>query len=321
MRLFNALFGKSVQIPTFLVTLDALGTLYKFRKPVAVQYLEVARQCGLEAKLDPKELDKAFRQSFKHHNIAYPNYGKDKLESPEEWWNLVVRQAFGQLVEGRESALPPNLGGALYKHFSSGTAYEPFPDVRPFLRSIAALKRRCTDVDGPMVLTGVVTNSDPRVRVVLQDMGFRVGPSKIPDFQDVRKFVGEQIRNSTGLESVFRDYYNINNDFDVLSTSYDAEAEKPEAAIWTYTGSLISPTALSRGEQAFENMDTKRQDAMKVLEAVKYQNSREKRIRIHIGDEYPKDYLGATNAGWEALHLAREDNSSEAVGRDVQVVR
>jgi putative hydrolase of the HAD superfamily len=322
---FTTLFVKPQRLPMFLVTLDALGTLYTFRQPVAVQYLQVARQCGLDAKIDPKELDQAFRKSYKHHNSTYPNYGKNKLESPEIWWHLLVNQAFSQLVEGGESALPSNLGSALYKHFSSGAAYEPFPDVKPFLQSMAALKRRFTHPDGPIVLTGVVTNSDPRVAVVLRDLGFRVGPSSLPNFQDVTRMAREAAgdTSATALESVFRGYYNVNNDFDVLSTSYEADAEKPSGEIWDRAELLAHPTGLSRGEQSIEIQPTEslRSQFWKTASAVKYRIDNAKKMRIHVGDEYSKDYLGAANAGWEALHLAREEDQLKGIPDGAKVVR
>ncbi len=314
---FGSLFTK---LPVFYVTLDALGTLYKFRKPVSVQYLQVAQRCGLKAKVDLKQLEQAFKSSFKHHSKSYPNYGKGKLDNPEAWWNLVVKQAFGQLVEGGESALPANLGPALYKHFSSGAAYELFPDVKPFLQSMATIKQRAIDPDGPIVLTGIVTNSDPRVEEVLRDLGLRVGPSKVPGFAAI----GPRLREHTGpgpVESIFRDYYNIGNDFDLISTSYEADAEKPESGIWLNAQILGAPTVLSRGEQEVTGQSYDLKTAFKIFSAAKYSTSSSKLVRIHVGDEYEKDYLGASNADWEAILLARGDIPTDATGEDVKVVR
>lgn len=307
------------KIPLFLVTFDALGTLYKFREPVAVQYSKVARSCGLNAKVDLKKLDHAFRSSFKHHNASYPNYGKGKLDNPEEWWNLVVKQAFGQVVGGGESALPPTLGTALYKHFSSGAAYELFSDVRPFLQSMTAIKRRAVDPGGPIVLTGVVTNSDPRVEVVLRDLGLHVGPSKVPGFSDIGPKV--RGRGPGAPESMFWDYYKIENDFDFISTSYHADAEKPEAGIWNTAEILCAPTVLSRVEQNVGPMENTIKGLFKKLSAAHYTTSSNECVRIHIGDEYSKDYLGARDAGWEGILLARKGVDTDTLGdHDVKVI-
>ncbi|KAJ9608611.1 hypothetical protein H2200_006382 [Cladophialophora chaetospira] len=316
--LLQAFTGRA-GIPLLLVTFDALGTLYKFRKPVANQYLDVARQCGLKAKIDPEQLDQAFKQSFKHRNSEYPNYGKGKLDSPEIWWDLVITRAFGKAMKESKSTLPPNLGSALYKHFSSGAAYEPFPDVKPFLRSIRALKRQFRSSDGPMILTGVVTNSDPRVKAILQNMGFQVGPTRIPSYQDIPKFLMGDMGNPV-FRTMYHDYYNLNNDFDIVGTSYEAGREKPDRWIWAHTELLCKPASVSRGEQNVEKTQSLRKDAASTLQAIKYRIDDSKKMCIHIGDDYEKDYLGAQKVGWDALLLAREDRLDQ-LGDDVKAVR
>ncbi|KIX97239.1 uncharacterized protein Z520_07354 [Fonsecaea multimorphosa CBS 102226] len=321
MGLFSALFHPK-KLPMLVVTLDALGTVYNFRQPVSVQYLQVAESCGLKAKVDLKQLDRSFRSSFKHYNAAHPNYGKKTLGSPEEWWTKVVNRAFGDLVEGGEAMLPKDLGSALYKHFSSSAAYEPFPDVKPFLQSMAALKKQYADPEGPLVATGIVTNSDPRVRVVLQDMGFHVGPSSIPDFESIMKTHMDSLRDPSKVvfNSPVRDYYNPQNDFDFLCTSYDADAEKPDEKIWLEALRLVFPMPISRSEQKSEPASSITEAFRKVSSALNHQSDISRMLRIHIGDEYSKDYVGAVGAGWEALHLDREGSSS-GLGSDAKVVQ
>ncbi|OAP59725.1 hypothetical protein AYL99_07023 [Fonsecaea erecta] len=321
MGLLSALLHPK-KVPMLVVTLDALGTVYNFRHSVSVQYLQVAENCGLKTKVDLKQLDRSFRSSFKHYNAAYPNYGKRTLGSPEEWWTKVVNRAFGDLVEGGEAALPRDLGSALYKHFSSSAAYEPFPDVKPFLQSMAALKKQFADPEGPLVATGIVTNSDPRVRVVLQDMGFSVGPSSIPDFESVMKTHMDNLRDASKVvfDSPFRDYYNPQHDFDFLCTSYDADAEKPQEKIWLEALRLVFPMPISRSEQNSEPASSITDAFRKVSSAISHQSDISRMLRIHIGDEYVKDYVGAVGAGWEALHLDREGSSS-GLGADVKVVQ
>jgi FMN phosphatase YigB (HAD superfamily) len=128
-------------------------------------------------------------------------------------------------------------------------------------------------------------------------------------------------RDIQNVESIFRNYYQITNDFDVVGTSYDAGVEKPEAGIWRHTEELTTPTVMSRGEKDVEQADNFKDYATKSLEAVKYGIDRSKMIRIHIGDEHSKDYVGATEAGWEALHLVRLEDPPKDLGRDVQLVR
>ena len=325
MGIWRALWGiaNPINVPSCLVTLDALGTLYKFRQPVATQYLHVARECGLTAKLDLGELDRSFKQSFRHYSSEYPNYGKRNLENPAAWWNLVVRQAFGQVVQGGESSLPQDLGSAIYRHFSSGAAYELFPDVKPFLRSMAALKRLYRDPDGPIVLTGIVTNSDPRENL-LQTLGLRVGPSQdigVSDMVQSLRDMTKEPRSLTGLEVPYQDFYDINNDFDVMTTSYDAGVEKPDAGIWMHAVRTTGSIAQSRAHGTIEQTKDLLENHNKTMMTIRYHLDEAKMMRIHVGDEYSKDYVGATNAGWEALHLARQNDPPEGLGRDVKMIR
>ncbi|KAK5223973.1 hypothetical protein LTR72_005360 [Exophiala xenobiotica] len=273
------------RVPVFVVSLDALGTLYRFKEPMSTQYIKVAQNCGLKSNVDPTQLNKSFKEAFKHYNLVYPNYGKSKLENPEKWWTKVVNRAFGQLVDKDE--IPSNLGVQLYHHFSSGAAYELYPDVRPFLDNLGALKREFNDPDGPLVVTGVITNSDPRVSLVLKDLGLRVGLDKIPKI-NMGKELSESWANVKAgrydAELDFsRKYFKPDSDIDILTTSYKVGFEKPDAVMWDVDPKEYADLmARSLGYRVGEVM------------------------WLHIGDEYDKDYIGATQASLEALLLKRD---------------
>jgi FMN phosphatase YigB (HAD superfamily) len=332
--LVNVFGPNRTTTPLVFITLDALGTIYKFRQPVATQYLKIARDCGVDAQVDEAKLSKAFRVAFKRANEEAPNYGKSSpgVESPKEWWSTVVNQAFGEVIPGGASAVPPEVSETLYDHFSSSAAYEPFDDVRPFLDSIASLKQRFVDEAGPLILTGVVTNSDPRVRSVMTDMGFRVGISSIPDYEQVKKHAMERFRASieaeTNMQSVFFNTYNRRNDFDMLVTSYHADAEKPDEAMWQRAWRLATPNVVSRSEQAaharISSSSTPGMNFSNITAAARaglqYQVQPANALCIHIGDDYEKDYIGADMAGWNALHLAREGAGHRDLPEAVQVV-
>jgi FMN phosphatase YigB (HAD superfamily) len=311
-----------------LVTLDALGTVYKFRKPLAHQYLQVARECGVTAKVDINKLDEAFKFAYADVNARYPNYGKghERIANPEEWWNRVVTEAFAKFVPGGKSGLPSGLGPAMYRHFSTSKAYEPFPDVGLFLESMAKLKHQYTAHDGPLILTGIITNSDPRVESVLRDMGFRLGPRTGPTFGSIKQKFREDVRDIASNSAAYRDMtrrlsspyaglYNINNDFDLLITSYDHNEPKPSPVLWVEAEQLAKGMLFSRAE---DNPDPN--DFFNVR-AVKYHVDHAKKVRIHVGDEIHKDYLGATNAEWDALHLQRHEDPEIEFDPEIQVVK
>lgn len=301
-------------VPAVVVTLDALGTLYRFREPVSKQYIRVAQQCGLHAKLDPAALDKSFRSSFKHYNAQYPNYGKGRLESPEEWWTKVVNRAFSGLVA--QDKIPKDLGTKLYHHFSSGVAYELYPDVKPFLQSIRALKSRYDKPEGPLVVTGVVSNSDPRVRLVLEDLGLRTGPSEPVGINLRRDFAAHlaAMRESTGPRQgvlPFARFYNPRNDLDFLWTSYQSSHDKPDAEIWhSARRSMLSVMPVARSEASFlassESSQVTPAEALRQGVDLRFGEV----MWIHIGDDYSRDFVGAKRAGLNALLLKRDEVSS-----------
>ena len=85
-----------------ILSLYALGTIYRFRAPVANQYLTIAQRCGLKAKVELPDLEASFKQVFKSVSTEYPNYGKDKLPDPQAWWSELVSRSFKPVVNNEE---------------------------------------------------------------------------------------------------------------------------------------------------------------------------------------------------------------------------
>ncbi|KIV89151.1 hypothetical protein PV10_08743 [Exophiala mesophila] len=317
-------------VPTFVVTLDALGTLYGFRQPVATQYAEVARQCGLRDQIDPKSLNVAFKDAFKRANHTYPNYGKSSLSNPEQWWSLLVNDAFSQVV--KPDHIPEDLGHRLYQHFSSADAYELYPDAQAFLESMKSLKAQYTRPDGPLVIVGVVTNSDPRVTQVLQSMQLQVGWSSTPPLvSPIRDALQSKDDNFFfDTRSPLYGAYNPDNDVDFVATSYEAGAEKPDRRIWDFARELLDMMPRSRAEQALDRHETHvspRQhstgqmalamaQSFAALISVEVGETR----WIHIGDDFAKDYIGAESVGLDALFVDRPENKRQSLRSDTQTV-
>jgi FMN phosphatase YigB (HAD superfamily) len=328
-KLSNSAYQKRRIVPVFVVSLDALGTLYRFREPVAVQYLQVARSWGLSpaTKIEPQDLEKSFRTTFKHYNRTYPNYGKHKLNDPQEWWIRVINDTFVKATGLQESALPSNLGLELYKHFALRSAYELYPDSISFLKSMKAIKEQYSDPDGPIICVGVVTNSDPRVAGVLDSLRLRVGPSEhvaSPLRHIMRQPMKMGADGSVAYpRSPWFDAYDSGNDIDFVATSYDAGAEKPDGGIWAYAEGFIQDIAPARAEKALAmaqqahpstsnslNRERPSEDVIKgLIERIRLVQGEVS--WIHIGDEIKKDYKGAQRFGHQALHLEREDKPAD----------
>jgi len=305
--------------PGIVVSLDALGTIYKFREPITTQYIKVAERCGLKEKdIRKADLGKAFLKSFKEISDEYPNYGKGQLSSPRAWWKTVVNDAFRRVVD--EAQIPDHIGDELYNHFTSSAAYELYPDVPSFFASMRELKQQYSRPDDPPVFVGVISNSDPRVKSVLQSLGLRVGIDSMPKIESVRERT-----NRTGpdmaeiMKSVWHYAYNPLNDIDFLATSYEASAEKPEPEIYSHAATLANVNFASKLEQQHEDWTPTFQTMRAKVQITRQMNTIKESKFIHIGDDYEKDYLGAMDVGIDALHLVREDHKVE-VGQGATTV-
>ncbi|THZ83398.1 hypothetical protein D6C84_04998 [Aureobasidium pullulans] len=67
-----------------LLCVDAFGTLFRPRSPIAEQYGMVAR--GMGVNISDDEVAKSFRSAFKETSKAYPNYGKATDLGARQWW-------------------------------------------------------------------------------------------------------------------------------------------------------------------------------------------------------------------------------------------
>ena len=109
--------GASKQAPRGLViSFDAPGTLYRFKRPAPQQFLSVAKQCGYKGKTTHEELNSSYLAATRYMQDQRRNYGKMTLASTEEWWAELARHA---LRVPDTQKVPGNLGPSLYKHFSS----------------------------------------------------------------------------------------------------------------------------------------------------------------------------------------------------------
>ncbi|KAK5938806.1 hypothetical protein PMZ80_008998 [Knufia obscura] len=304
--------SKAIQArPGIVVTLDALGTIYKFREPITTQYIKVARRCGLkEEDIRTDDLGKAFLKSFKEISEEYPNYGKNQLSSPRAWWKTVVNDAFRRVVD--EARIPDHLGDELYNHFTSSAAYELYPDVKPFFASMRELKQQYTGPNDPPVFVGVISNSDPRVKSVLQSLGLRVGIDAMPVPESARERASRTGPDmSEIMKSVWHHAYNPLNDVDFLATSYEASAEKPDPEIFSHAATLANVNFASKLEQQQEDWTPSFQTMKLKVQITRQMNTIKESKFIHIGDDYEKDYLGAADLGFDALHLVREGDGHE----------
>lgn len=302
-----------------VLTFDALGTLYRFKEPFADQYLNVARRCGMRLSATPEALDKAFKVAFKEISQEYPNYGKGKLDSPQVWWEALIEHTFDQATDG--ASLPPSLSHELYTHFSSGAAYELFPEVKHMFarnRSYRSLPLKwelpTSNSPHPMLsgperrIIGVVTNSDPRVIDVLRDLGLKVGVTEPQRIQEETALPSW----STARPRAAASDWNSDNDIDFVCTSYEAGSEKPNNGIFDHALMLADAVGRSLDKNVLEYLSTQE---MRTELRLKFElliaRNRQNVNWVHAGDDLEKDYQGASAWGATAYYVKRKARATE----------
>lgn len=297
--------SKAQAIQPRLITFDALDTLYRFREPFANQYLKVARRCGYQVSAQPEQLDKAFKAAFKDLAKQYPNYGKGKLAHPQEWWASLIGLTFQKVTNG--APMPSELTGELYRHFSSAAAYELFPEVESmFLRLRKTRAASSQGMNGspdpfetmPQPITGVISNSDPRVIGILRDLGLKVGEVEPQQVQDGRSS-SSQHESSQVVESD----WDPNNDIDFVCTSYEAGSEKPDKGIFDHALALASAVAEGMTQPLMRESNVVK--ALSGEEAKEFYRLRRTFVWQHVGDDFKKDFQGAKNGGAANVYLVR----------------
>ncbi|KAH0103086.1 hypothetical protein KCU60_g9114, partial [Aureobasidium melanogenum] len=194
-----------------LLCVDAFGTLFRPRSPIAEQYGSVARSMGV--KISDEEVAKSFKSAFKEISKAYPNYGKKTEMGARQWWTEVINKTFTPHHQG---PLPTNLTSTLINRFWCKDGYTLFPDVS-CLQKLSHSPQRQQDASSRLVI-GVITNSDDRVPDVLTSLGLRVNPLR---YNLAIKDSTQEARQAEEAQK------HQHPDIDFCVMSYDVGVEKP----------------------------------------------------------------------------------------------
>ncbi|XP_061867628.1 haloacid dehalogenase-like hydrolase domain-containing protein 3 [Colius striatus] len=143
-----------------LLTWDAKDTLLRLRLPVGQSYAAAARALGL--RVEPEALGLAFRDAYGAQSRRFPNYGRGRGLSSQQWWAAVVKETF-RLAGVREEGALALLAERLYRDFCGAGSWEVLPGA-------AAALSRCRQRGFRM---GVVSNFDSRLEDVLRRCGLR----------------------------------------------------------------------------------------------------------------------------------------------------
>ncbi|KAJ5753906.1 uncharacterized protein N7511_008059 [Penicillium nucicola] len=294
---------------TLLLTLDAFGTLFHPRFPVPNQYAVVAHHYGLSrTAITPDRVKTAFKAVFQAQTRQYPNYGRaDVLRGqyggPRQWWEEVIKGSFARAIIGDNEEtrvtqrgrtdktsdaaehviLPPGLVDSLLDRFAGSEGYLLYDDVTPFFRRLRELR---TSGKSPFeqIIIGVISNSDDRVPAVLKSLGLQVGDMRADQDRSSMELPGFEERE--GMQAVTDEQRAP--DVDLVITSYEAGAEKPDRRIFDVA---------------------KRQAQLLASSEI---NPETDMLCVHVGDDYAKDYCAARDAGWESYLLPRDASQKKS---------
>lgn len=283
-----------------LLTFDAFSTLFHPRRSIPETYSSVAHSYGLiDPAIAPARLQEAFKNAYKAQSKAYPNYGRDQVlrgeyGGPRQWWSSVIASTFANALDKQDLDIPSEMIENLIETFAGRKGYTLYDDVMPCFAQLRDFKAGQSHFN--YIVTGVISNSDDRVSSVLKSLGLAVGNTRADKDRSSTQLPGFEESVDEGLEKNGAHA----NDLDLIITSYEAGEEKPSNQIFEVAE-----------RQARRFLSTKFDSSRKVDDL--------EWTRIHIGDDFVKDYQGALNAGWHGILLER-DNASPSHAKDAKTI-
>ncbi|TGZ81454.1 hypothetical protein EX30DRAFT_263698 [Ascodesmis nigricans] len=325
---------------SLLVTFDAFETLFSPRRPVHIQYAQVAREFGVH--VDPEGVRESFGPAYRGLCEELPNYGKASGMTPEKWWKMLIIRTFQPLLP-HSKRIPRALPPALITHFASASAYTLHPIVPALLHRL----RSCpiTPRHPAPTTIGIISNSDPRVPFIIRDLGVAIThyetsapresrahlqdtPTDAPTSTSTSQsstasptdLASKFTELSTGRgrtvetrESASRRSFSAppgtNGTVDFLTLSYDVGVSKPDKGIFEAAEKAALDVVGEGADEEWE-LVRRRIDEGEMVEMMEKRKRRWTGRRVHVGDEWRKDVQAAREAGWEGV-LWRDDITLE----------
>lgn len=143
-----------------LLTWDVKGTLLCVRRSVGELYSSEAKLHGLQ--LEARALDRSFQAALQMQDKQFPNYGRGRGLTSQQWWVDVVKKTFCFCGVSDEQVLSP-LAEKLYHQFCSAANWEVYGDVQNTLD-------HCRKIGVSMA---VISNFDRRLEQILANCNLR----------------------------------------------------------------------------------------------------------------------------------------------------
>lgn len=282
-----------------LITFDAFATLFHPLHPIPEIYASVANSYRLSGTpIAPAALQTAFKKAYKAESKAYPNYGREMVlrgeyGGPKQWWTGVIKSTFANALDKPDLQLPGGMVDRLIEIYASKEGYALYEEVRPFFDQLREYKTQQPVFD--CTVTGIISNSDDRVSTVLRSLGLSVGRARADEDRSSTLLPGFEEATTTNLEE--EGFYS--KDLNMVITSYEAGQEKPNRLIFDVAARQVNRLlgAAKWTQYDLDNIDW---------------------TRIHVGDDFAKDYQGATDAGWHGILLDRDNTFTDS--SDVEVI-
>lgn len=119
------------------------------------------------------DIKRKFGTAFARMSQQHPNYGKATNLDIEQWWQMIISDVFAGWN------VPYYAFSGLYSHLNSTQPYYVYGDAMGLFK---ALNQRNKKGDGEdEIKAAILTNSDPRMRDILNDLLFKVLPNQPTD--------------------------------------------------------------------------------------------------------------------------------------------
>ncbi|KAF2358746.1 HAD hydrolase subfamily IA [Trinorchestia longiramus] len=142
-----------------VITFDINNTLLKFTKNPGEVYAQVTAQYGYTC--NSTQMSAAFRRAYKGQYVASPTFGSGQ-EDWTDWWGRVIDNTLKLTELPLKTEHQKAITGELIELYSHSSAYTALPYAKETLQN---LKKRT-------VLIGIISNTDPRIKQVLQEHSF-----------------------------------------------------------------------------------------------------------------------------------------------------
>jgi FMN phosphatase YigB (HAD superfamily) len=206
-----------------LLCLDAFGTLFRPKIPIAVAYARAAARHEINVG-DTDEVATRFRAAFKQESQKNPNYGKATGLGAKRWWSNIIESTFSPFLAPQP--FPHALTTELLHRFSSSKGYTLYSDVKPFFAMLRGARNHPTKSSWPWdkTIVGIISNSDSRIPGILSSFNLSISLRSRP------------IPSSAIWE--------ISNEHDIhfVTLSYDVGFEKPAPEIFHAAEDILMDT-------------------------------------------------------------------------------